>query len=222
MTKPLYRPTSDLPYPIKLPNGSRWPYTVFLKPVIKHPRIEIGDYTYYNDFNEPENLARTLAPYLTFASVEKLIIGKYCQIAQGTQFLTSSANHQMDGFSCYPFATFRGLWAKAYRPNYLFSGNNVVGNDVWFGHDCVVMPGVSVGTGSIVAARSVVTKNVEPYSIVGGNPARLIRSRFDQDTIQKLLAIAWWDWPDHVIDANISHIVGSNIESLAAINESLK
>lgn len=205
-------------HPIVLPSGDIWPHTVFLKNVIDHPRIEVGDYTYYNDVNDPEDYARTLAPYLHAESPEKLVIGKYVQIAQGVQFVTSSANHQMDGISTYPFAVFGGSWSQAYQANWPFKGDTVVGHDVWIGHEALIMPGVSIGSGAIIGTRSVVTKDVAPYTIVAGNPAHIKKTRFSQTQIDKLLTIAWWNWDTSTVEKNISVIVGHDIAQLEAID----
>src|SRR5579883_2150459 len=123
MTKTTYKPRHDMIHPLLLANGTKWPHTVYLKNVINHPKITIGDYTYYNDFGDVKDYVRKLAPYLFESSAERLIIGKFVQIAQGTQFITSSANHQMDGFSTYPFAVFGGEWQKAYTPIFPLKGD---------------------------------------------------------------------------------------------------
>ena len=204
--------------PITLPSGEKWPHTVFLKAVIEHENIEVGDFSYYNDFTTPVpvDYARTLAPYLHPGCPEKLIIGKFVQIAHGAKFITSSANHQMDGVSTFPFAIFGGEWAN-YQPNFPNKGDTVIGSDVWLGHDCLIMPGVTIGEGCIVASRAVVIKNVPPYTIVAGNPATEIKCRFSQDVVERLLAIAWWDWPQEKITANIEHIVSADVTKLEAI-----
>lgn len=163
-------------YPVTMQNGQVWPHTVFLKNLIDHPNIEIGEYTYYNDFGEPKDFARTIAPYLHNFAPERLIIGKYVQIAHGCQFITSSANHQMNGFSTYPFAVFGGGW-KSYTPDFPNKGDTIVGDDVWLGHKAMTMPGVKIGSGTIVGAGSIVTRDTPEYSIVSGNPAKVIRMR---------------------------------------------
>lgn len=218
MAKQNYCPRPDITYPIKLLNGETWPYTVFLNNVIKHPRIVIGDYTYYNDFGNPKDYARRIAPYLHPASKEMLVIGKFVQIAHGVKFITSSANHQMSGFSTFPFAIFGGEWADNYEPNFPYKGDTVVGHDVWLGHEAMIMPGVDIGTGAIVGSRSVVTRDVPAYSIVAGNPARVIKMRFDDSTIEKLIKISWWDWPAEKITQNIEAITGADIDKLSKID----
>ena len=206
-------------YPILMPDGNRWPHTIFLKNFIEHPNIQIGDFTYFNDFRLPcDDVRQILIPYMHAGAPEKLIIGKFVQIAHGVLFITSSANHQMDGFSAYPFAVFGDPWASNYTAAWPNKGDTIIGNDVWFGHESVVMPAITIGDGAIIASRSVVTKNVPPYTIVAGNPARIIRQRFDEATIAKLLEIKWWDWPIEVINKNISAIVSADINALMTVN----
>lgn len=207
-------------FPIKLPDESTWPHTIFLKNFIDHPNIQIGDYTYYNDFRLPvEDVRKLLVPYLHPGAPEKLTIGKFVQIAHGVQFITSSANHQMDGFSTYPFAIFGEPWSSCYTAKWPNKGDTVVGNDVWIGQEALIMPAVSIGDGAIIASRSVVTKDVPPYTIVAGNPAKIIRKRFDEKTILQLLQIKWWDWPIEKINKKMKAIVGSNIEVLIGNND---
>lgn len=206
--------------PITSSNGSPWPHTIFLKNFIQQANIEIGDYTYYNDFKLPvDNVRQLLAPYLHDRAPEKLIIGKFVQIAHGVQFITSSANHQMDGFSTYPFSVFGSPWSESYEAKWPNKGDNVIGNDVWLGHEALIMPAVSIGDGAIIASRSVVTKNVPAYTIVAGNPAKIIRKRFDDETIAKLLEIKWWDWPIGTITTHIQHIVAGDIDALMNIRK---
>lgn len=205
----------DEKYPVKLPDGKHWPHTIFLKNFIDHPNISIGDYTYLNDFRLPvDDVRQLLVPYLFVGAPEKLTIGKFCQIAHGVQIITSSANHQMDGFSTYPFVTFGEPWRSGYDWKWPYKGDNVIGHDVWIGHEAVIMPGVTVGDGAIIATRAVVTKDVPPYTIVGGNPAQIIRKRFDDKTIEALLDIQWWHWPVEKITENLPKIVGGDVEGL--------
>lgn len=204
--------------PVKLPDGNAWPHTVFLKNAINHPNIEIGDYTYFNDFRLPvDDIRQLLVPYMHEGVPEKLIIGKFVQIAHGVQFITSSANHQMDGFSTYPFAVFGEPWVSSYEAKWPNKGDTIIGNDVWIGHEALIMPAVSIGDGSIIASRSVVTKDVPPYTIVAGNPAKVIRKRFDDETILSLLKIKWWDWPVEVINKNIATIIAADLDALKKV-----
>jgi virginiamycin A acetyltransferase len=207
-------------YPVKLPDGSDWPHTIFLKNFINHPNIQIGDYTYFNDFRLPVNDVRQLLiPYMHQGAPEKLVIGKFVQLAHGVQFITSSANHQMDGFSTYPFAVFGEPWVSCYEAKWPNKGDTVVGNDVWIGHEALIMPAVSIGDGVIIASRSVVTKDIPPYTIVAGNPAKVIRKRFDEEIIASLLEIKWWDWPIDVINKNIAAIVAADVDDMKKINK---
>lgn len=205
-------------YPVKLPDGSEWPHTIFLKNFIHHPRIQIGDYTYYNDFRLPvADVRQLLIPYMHDAAPESLIIGKFVQIAHGVQIITSSANHQMDGFSTYPFNVFGEPWSSSYTAQWPNKGDTLIGNDVWIGHEALIMPAVTIGDGAIIAARSVVTKDVPPYTIIGGNPAKPLRKRFADETITALLEIKWWDWPIDKINKNLPAIVASDINALKKI-----
>lgn len=182
---------------------------VFLKNCIHNPNIIVGDYTYYHDYNHPENFENKNVRNCWYC---KLIIGKFCQIAVDTIFIMDNSNHQMNGFSTYPFFIFEP-W-KGYEPEFPLKGDTIVGNDVWFGTNAVIMPGVKIGDGAIIGAYSVVTKDVAPYSIVAGNPAGLVRKRFSDEVIDKLLNIRWWDWSYDKITRNIKAVAGADIEKL--------
>lgn len=209
-------------YPVKMPDGSAWPHTIFLKNFIDHPNIIIGDYTYFNDFTLPvEDVRQLLVPYMHAGAPEKLIIGKFVQIAHGVQIITSSANHQMSGFSTYPFAVFGEPWSSSYEAKWPNKGDTVIGNDIWIGHQSLIMPAVTIGDGVIIASGSVVTKDIPPYTIVGGNPAKMIRKRFDEATIAALLDIQWWNWPIDVISKNIRTIVSSDINAMKTVTRLL-
>lgn len=206
-------------YPVKLPDGNAWPHTIFLKNFINHPNIQIGDYTYLNDFKLPvDDVRQLLMPYMHPGAPEKLIIGKFVQIAHGVQFITSSANHQMDGFSTYPFNVFGEPWSSSYEARWPNKGDTIVGNDIWIGHESLIMPAVTIGDGAIIASRSVVTKDIPPYAIVAGSPAKVIRKRFDEETILSLLEIKWWDWSIEMINKNIAIIVAADIDALNKVN----
>ncbi len=205
-----------------MPDGTVVKTVVQLNQVIDHPRMEIGDFTYFGHLEELEDYAGYLAPYLFPPSPEKLVIGKFCQIAHGVRIITSSANHDTSGFSTYPFSNFTMdssmTMADVLK---LFDlpdrkGDTVIGNDVWIGMGAVLMPGVTIGDGAIISAYSVVVKDVEPYTIVGGNPAKPLKPRFDEKTAKALLDIAWWDWPKERIEANIDAITGANLAALRA------
>ncbi|MCH9757026.1 MAG: CatB-related O-acetyltransferase [Gammaproteobacteria bacterium] len=210
-------------HPITQSNGEAWPHTLFLKACIDQPNITIGEYSYYNDFDvDLTDVRQKLMPYMHPSAPEQLIIGKFVQIAHGVQIITSSANHQMDGFSTYPFYVFGEPWQSAYQPTWPNKGNTVIGDDVWIGHQALIMPGVTIGPGAIIGAGSVVTKDVAPYTIVAGNPAKMIRQRFDESTTSALLEIQWWHWPIDIITNHLKQIVECDIEQLKKIfkNES--
>lgn len=176
----------------------------FLKNIVKNPNILVGDYTYYDDPENVENFNKNVLYHFDFIG-DKLIIGKFCQIASNVHFIMNGANHATNGFSSFPFRAFGSEWQDVpLTPNY--KGDTLIGNDVWIGYDALIMPGVKVGDGVIIASRAVVTRDVEPYSIVGGNPAQLIRKRFDDRTIHKLITLAWWNWPFEKITANAKAI----------------
>ena len=204
----------DAVHPITAPDGTVITNTVYLQNVINHPRISVGACSYASNFAPQTDWAQTLAPYLFPISNEKLTIGKFCQFAHGTTFITSSANHPMGGFSTYPFKVFKPETMMGYID--LPFRDTVVGNDVWIGHDAMIMPGVTIGSGAIIASGAVVTKDVAPYTIVGGNPAQVIRQRFSDEIISELLEIKWWDWSIDKIEANLSAIEGADIEALKA------
>ena len=206
--------------PLILPNGSRDAATVFLSAVIDHPNIEIGAFTYYNDSRFPEDYASSIAPYLFAGAPEKLQIGKFCQIAQGAQFITSTANHPMDGISTYPFAIFDPPRFASYRSNLPVGSNTVIGNDCWFGREATVLPGATIGNGVIIGAKSVVAGNIPDYAVVVGNPGRVIRMRFSDDIIAKLLDLAWWDWNEVHISAAIDAIENNNVDALEQAHQS--
>lgn len=183
--------------------------TVFLKNFIHNPNIIIGDYTYYNDHQHPERFEYENIRGCYYC---KLIIGKFCQIAYRTMFITDDMNHQMNGFSTYPFFIFEN-W-NTYTPELNNNRDTIVGNDVWFGTNSIIMPGVQIGDGAIIGAYTVVTKDVLPYTIVVGNPARVVRQRFPDEVIQELLEVKWWDWEYDKITRNVELIVGADIHKL--------
>ncbi len=189
---------------------------VFLKNIITHPQIIVGDYTYYDDFEDVKNFERNVR-YLFDFTGDKLIIGKFCMIASDVQFIMNGANHLVEGISSYPFAVFGKGWEQAMEgKSYPYKGDTVIGNDVWIGHRAVILPGVTVGDGAIIGAYSLVSKDVAPYSIVGGNPAVEIRKRFSQETIDRLLALRWWDWPIDKITRNVQLLTGGDVAALEA------
>lgn len=184
--------------------------TVYLKDVITNPNIEIGEYTIYNDFiNDPREFEKNNVIYHYPINGDRLIIGRFCSIACGAKFLLTSANHKMSSLSTYPFPIFYEEWGldvKDIRNAWDNKGDIVVGNDVWIGYEAVIMSGVTVGDGAIIGARAVVTKDVPPYTIVGGVPAKPIRKRFDDETISRLIKLRWWDWEHDKIAQSIAAI----------------
>ncbi len=187
----------------------------YIKKTIKNPNIIVGDYTYYDDPDGSENFEKNVLYHFPFIG-DKLIIGKFCAIAKDVKFIMNGANHKADGFSAYPFYIFGAGWEKItpetnQLPN---KGDTIIGNDVWIGYDSLIMPGIKVADGAIIASRSVVTKDIGPYEIFGGNPAVLIRKRFDPEIISRLVSIAWWDWDAEKITGNLEAIAGGDITLL--------
>ncbi len=152
------------------------------------------------------------------SSATNSIIGKFCALAKGARFIMNGANHKLSGISTYPFQIFGNGWEKVMpKPGELpYKGDTIIGNDVWIGYEALIMPGVRIGNGAIVSSRAVVTADVLPYTIVGGNPAKHIKSRFEPDVVRKLEALAWWDWPVEKISRNLQHIVSADIDALSA------
>lgn len=186
----------------------------FLKNIVKNPNIIVGDYTYYDDFENVENFEKNVKYHFDFVG-DKLIIGKFCMIASDVKFIMNGANHLTDSMSSYPFAIFGNGWENAMEgKSYPQKGNIDIGNDVWIGYNATIMAGVNIGDGAIIAANSTITRDVEPYTIVGGNPAKKIRKRFSEDVIIKLLALKWWNWNIEKITKNIKNLTENKIEKL--------
>ena len=192
-----------------------FPQICFIKNTIKNPQIIVGDYTYYDDPEDSANFERNVLYHYAF-SQDRLVIGKFCALARGIKFIMNGANHQLSGFSTYPFYIFGNGWEKVTPKNeeLPFKGDTIVGNDVWIGYESAIVPGVKVGDGAIIAAKSVVVHDVPPYTLVGGNPAQIIKQRFNDNIIEKLLEIAWWNWDIKKISANLEKIVAADIEAL--------
>ncbi len=192
-----------------------FPQVCFIQNTVSSPNIIIGDYTYYDDPEDSENFDRNVLYHFPFIG-DRLIIGKFCALARGVKFIMNGANHKLDGFSTYPFQIFGNGWEKVMPQigELPYKGDTVIGNDVWIGYEAVIMPGVQVGDGAIIAAKSVVVGDVSPYTIVGGNPAKHIRQRFEDDVIHALLEVAWWHWDIEKITRNLEKIVAADIEAL--------
>lgn len=192
--------------------------TIYLKHVITNPNITVGDFTMYNDFvNDPTLFEKNNVLYHYPINHDKLQIGKFCSIACGAKFLFNSANHTLSSLSTYPFPLFFEEWGlekKGVTRAWDNKGDIVIGNDVWIGYEAVILAGVTIGDGAIIGTRAVVTKDVSPYTIVGGVPAKPIRRRFSEETISALLEIQWWNWSEKRIARNIGAIQSGNIEQL--------
>lgn len=197
--------------------------TVYLNTIIRDPQIVVGDYTIYNDFvNDPLLFEKNNVLYHYPIHKEKLVIGKFCSIACGTRFLFNCANHTLNSLSTYTFPLFYEEW-NLEKSNVVSAWDNkgdiIIGDDVWIGYEAVIMSGVHVGNGAIIAARAVVTKDVPPYTIVGGTPAREIRKRFDTDVIKRLLMLKWWDWPIDKIRQCLPYIMNGALDELLSIED---
>lgn len=210
----MHGPNPEIKHPIPMHHR-----VGFLKPLVEAPNIEIGDFTYYDDPEGPDKFAeRCVLHHYPFIG-DKLIIGKFCAIAEGVRFIMNGANHLLSGFSTYPFNIFGHGWEEGFDLKTWareVRGDTVIDHDVWIGMDAVVMPGVRIGSGAIVAAKAVVTHDVAPYAVVAGNPATVVKSRFDAKTIRRLLDIAWWDWPVDKITRNLDAIRGADLSVLEA------
>ena len=197
--------------------------TVYLNAVIKDPQIEVGDYTIYNDFiADPLLFEKNNVLYHYPIHRERLIIGKFCSIACGTKFLFNCANHTLKSLSTYTFPLFYEEW-ELEKSNITTAwdnkGNIIIGNDVWIDYEAVIMAGVHIGDGAIIAARAVVTKDVPPYTIVGGTPAKEIRKRFDAEVIEQLLIQKWWDWSTDKIHQCLPYIAEGKLDELLAMKK---
>lgn len=203
------------PHPSTTHPMAGFPQVCFIKNTVNNPNIIIGDYTYYDDPEDSENFERNVLYHFPFIG-DRLIIGKFCAIARGVRFIMNGANHALSGISTYPFYIFGNGWEKA-APSPTdppHRGDTVIGNDVWIGYQALIMPGVRIGNGAIIAAGSVVTSDVPAYTVVAGNPARSIRTRFDAETVAALERLAWWDWPVEKITEHLSLIIAADVPAL--------
>ncbi|MEQ1941663.1 CatB-related O-acetyltransferase [Mesorhizobium sp. VNQ89] len=207
-------PNPEIKHPI-----SMHPRVGFLKPLVTAENIEVGDFTYYDDPDGPDKFQEKCVLHHYPVIGDRLVIGKFCAIAEGARFIMNGANHALSGFSTYPFNIFGHGWEEGFDTatwQREVRGDTVIGNDVWIGMEAVVLPGVKVDDGAIVAAKSVVSHDVPPYAVVAGNPAKVAKMRFDDATIARLLRVAWWDWPVDKISRNLNAIRGADIAALEA------
>jgi virginiamycin A acetyltransferase len=209
---PLAAPDPRVLHPIA---GQR--RVVFLRPLVRSPNVEVGEYTYYDSHGDPLAFEREAVLYAF--GPERLIIGRFCAIASDVRFLMPGANHADLGPSTFPFGVFGPPWDTTMdivmsAPS---RGDTVVGHDVWLGYSALVLPGVTIGHGAVVAAASVVASDVPPYAVVGGNPARVIRSRFSEEDVEHLLRAAWWNWPIELVTQNARAIMSGTAAELERI-----
>lgn len=190
----------------------------FIKPTVSRPNIIVGDYSYYSDEISPDRFEDHVTHHYEFLG-DKLIIGKFCAIASGIEFVMNGANHRMCSVTTYPFNIMGNGWEKATPQikDLPFKGDTIVGNDVWFGQNVTVMPGVHIGDGAIIAANSVVTKDIAPYTVVGGNPIKVIRKRFDDELIEYLLNLQWWNWESKKIFMNLDVLCSGDLNLIKSI-----
>ncbi len=201
----------------KFPNKNV-PSVCFIKNVITRPNIEVGDFTYYDDPNGADKFEEHVTHHYEFLG-DKLIIGKFCQIASGIQIIMNGANHRMDSVTTYPFNIMGNGWEKATPKleDLPLKGDTIIGNDVWIGQNVTILPGVHIGDGAIIGANSVVTKDIPAYHIAGGNPCKIIRKRFNENLINYLEEIKWWNWEEDKIFKNLEILCSNDIEKIKTI-----
>lgn len=209
--QPVVPPDPTVVHP--LPDQQR---VVLLKPLVTSPLIEVGEFTYYDDADDPT--AFETRNVLYHYGPDRLVIGKFCALGEGVRFIMNGANHRMDGPSTFPFPIMGGSWAEHFGliTDLPGRGDTIVGHDVWFGYRITVMPGVRIGNGAVIASGSVVVSDVPDYGVVGGNPARLLRRRYDEDDIRRLLALAWWDWPLPHLTEHVHTVMSGTVDDLEA------
>ena len=206
----------NIPSPNKIFPNEKIPSLCYIKNVIKNPNIIVGDYTYYDDINGAEQFEKHVTHHYPFIG-DKLIIGKFCAIAKGVEFVMNGANHRISCATTYPFYIMGGDWGNALAPvtkELPLKGDTVVGNDVWIGQNVTILPGVHIGDGAIIGLNSVVTKDVPPYTIVAGTPAKIVRKRFDDELIDLLLKLKWWDKNAEEINALIPLLSCSDLDKV--------
>ncbi|MFC1672945.1 CatB-related O-acetyltransferase [Pseudomonadota bacterium] len=211
-------PDPRSPYP--LPHAKR---VVFISPHVTRANISVGDYSYYDSPDHPERFQDDNVLHHYEHTGDRLIIGKYCALAHGVRFVMNGANHRIDGVSTYPFPIFGEGWGQHMDllSDLPSRGDTVVGNDAWIGMEAMLMPGVTIGDGAIIGARAVVSRDVPPYSVVAGNPARVVRERFNRDEAARLVAVAWWDWPTEVVSEHVRTLMAGNVDEIEQIAERL-
>jgi virginiamycin A acetyltransferase len=209
---------TDAPDPDRLHPVAGHERVVFLRPLVRDHRIEVGEYTYYDDPDDPLAFEREAVLY--GVGPERLVIGRFCAIASGVRFLLPGANHADLGPSTFPFGIFGEPWAERTMDLVMGAtsrGDTVVGNDVWLGYQALVLPGVTIGDGAVIAAASVVASDVAPYAVVAGNPARVVRSRYGEEDVTRLLRAAWWDWPIELVTEHARTIMSGEPAQLEAV-----
>ena len=194
------------------------PSLCFIKNVIKNPNIIVGEYTYYDDIDGAENFESHVTHHYDFIG-DKLIIGKFCAIAKGIEFIMSGANHRIDSITTYPFNIMGNGWEKSAPSlsDLKLKGDTIIGNDVWIGQNVTILPAVHIGDGAIIGANSVVVKDIPPYSVAVGNPCEVKRKRFDEDLIEYLLKIKWWDWNAEKIFKNMEALCSGDLSKIKNI-----
>lgn len=192
-----------------------YPRVCFINTVVNNPHILVGDYSYFDDLDLSEDFERNVLYHYPFIG-DKLIIGRFCAIARGVKFVMNGAHHRTSALSTFPFHIFNNGWEGTAPQNsdLPYKGDMVIGNDVWIGFEAVLMPGVKIGDGAIIGARSVVTHDVAPYTVVAGNPARFVRQRFPDAVVAELLSIRWWDWSAEKITRCLEHIIAADVDAL--------
>ena len=206
------------PNPDDIFPNKKIPSICFIKNVIKNPNIIVGEYTYYDDKDGAERFEEHVTHHYDFIG-DKLIIGKFCAIAKGIEFIMNGANHRMNSISTYPFNIMGNGWEE-FSPAFNelpYKGDTVIGNDVWIGQNVTILPGVHVGDGAIIGANSVVASDIPPYTVAVGNPCRVIKKRFDDDLIEYLLKIKWWDWPSDKIFKNMKALCSGDLTLIKSI-----
>ncbi|MFW5434854.1 CatB-related O-acetyltransferase [Paenibacillus apiarius] len=194
-----------------------WMHSHFLKEQITNPNIDVGEYTYYSGYYHKEQFEDYCVRYLSAerSDVDRLIIGKFCSIGSGAAFIMAgNQGHRYDWVTTYPFFYAGEQWGNESIDGFQRAGDTIVGNDVWIGTEAVIMPGVHIGDGAVIGSRALVTKDVPPYTIVGGNPAKPIKKRFLDKEIEYLMALKWWDWPIDKIKAHMPLLCSDRITVL--------